>query len=167
MKHRTPFFWNKGQIRPSALKTPYLPLPYIFWKLWTCSFIWYHPIYDIPIPEKLPDNGGETKRNIIICQFSFSELLRVFWTFSAVECNNACFSKIWIYWWNIFDPNANNQQRGCREQNWKSDEIFDILPLWNNSWILEIKMSLRTLHMSPLHVRGKLHLLVQKMYFVK
>ena len=28
-------------------------------------------------------------------------------------------------------------------------------------------MSLRTLHMSPLHVRGKLHLLVQKMYFVK
>ena len=33
----------------SALKTLYPPLPYIFWKLWTCSFTRYRPIYVIPM----------------------------------------------------------------------------------------------------------------------
>lgn len=53
--HRTPvlfLFLNRESTsagRNSALNTPHPPLPYIFWKHWTCSFTWYHPIYDIPI----------------------------------------------------------------------------------------------------------------------
>ena len=46
------FFLKQGSTSAgckSALKTLYPPLPYIFWKLWTCSFTWYHPIYVIPI----------------------------------------------------------------------------------------------------------------------
>ena len=49
------FFFKQGLTsagRNSALKTPYPPLPYIFWKLWTCSFTWNHPIYDIPIQRR-------------------------------------------------------------------------------------------------------------------
>ena len=42
------FLWNILWTN-STFKTPYPPLPYIFWKLWTCSFTWNHPIYDIPI----------------------------------------------------------------------------------------------------------------------
>ena len=34
---------------PAFLKTPYTPLPYMFWKLWTCSFTWNRPIYDIHV----------------------------------------------------------------------------------------------------------------------
>jgi len=40
---------SKIRWRNSALQTLYPPLPYIFWKLGTCSFTWYHPIYVIPI----------------------------------------------------------------------------------------------------------------------
>ena len=42
------FLWNILWTN-STFKTPYPPLPYIFWKLWTCSFTWNRPIYDIPI----------------------------------------------------------------------------------------------------------------------
>ena len=35
--------------RTSALKTPYPPLPYIFWTVWTWGFTRWHPKYTIPI----------------------------------------------------------------------------------------------------------------------
>ena len=35
--------------RNSALKTPYPPLPNIFWTLWTWGFTRYHLMYSIPI----------------------------------------------------------------------------------------------------------------------
>ena len=35
--------------RNSALKTPYPPLPYIFWTVWTWGFTRYHLKYTIPI----------------------------------------------------------------------------------------------------------------------
>ena len=34
--------------RNSALKTPYPPLPYIIWTLWTWGFTRYHVLYTIP-----------------------------------------------------------------------------------------------------------------------
>ena len=37
----------------SALKTPYSPLPYIFWILWTWGITRYHLIYTIPVKKKL------------------------------------------------------------------------------------------------------------------
>ena len=77
------------------------------------------------------------KYDTIWPEFSFFSSCLLPWAFPAVECYNACFSKIWIYWGNIFDPNVNNQQRNgeCKDQNWKSDQIFDIslqppLPLY-------------------------------------
>ena len=35
--------------RNSALNTPYPPLPYIFWTLWTWGFTRYHLTYTIPV----------------------------------------------------------------------------------------------------------------------
>ena len=70
----TPHFWfqffsKRGSTsagRNSALKTPYPPLPYIFWKLWTCSFTWYHPIYDIPIQKIDGDAIPRPKKTVIL-----------------------------------------------------------------------------------------------------
>ena len=49
-----------------ALLTTYPPLPYIFWKLWTCSFTWYHPIKDIPIQKIDGDAIPRPKKTVIL-----------------------------------------------------------------------------------------------------
>ena len=95
-KHAPKFFssffkWGSTSVgHNSALKTPYPPLPYIFWKLWTCSFTWNHPIYDIPIQRRrrrdsaTPVNSDfEGPKLRLHCKISYFQSLSDFSNFYA------------------------------------------------------------------------------------
>ena len=68
-----------------ALKTPYPPLPYIFWTVWTWGFTRYHLLYTIPF-QKLSKSRLSDR------------FLGYFWWFCQdYEAKTAIF-KIWVFW---------------------------------------------------------------------
>ena len=105
------FFFKQGLTsagRNSALKTPYPPLPYIFWKLWTCSFTWNHPIYDIPIQKIDGDAIPRPQKTMILRVRNLDYIVKsaIFkvWVISETSMHEITLYAIDMQFFNTLEP---------------------------------------------------------------
>ena len=73
--------------RNSALNTPYPPLPYIIWTLWTWGFNRYHQMYTIPYLEQIAMKRPAFGLFLVISEVGSQDYVA-----------KSAILKIWVFW---------------------------------------------------------------------